>query len=133
MNEKPVQYREIQGFESPRFLSYFPHFISLHGGISTGFHHVSAPPPDETRRFYRVTATGTRLIVREVPAEGASLVPGDVYVLDKGTQVWQFNSKGSVGKERFKAAEFVQTLVNERGNTSGGTVDVTVYGQLTLF
>ena len=69
--------------------------------------------------------------MREVPAEGASLVPGDVYVLDKGTQVWQFNSKGSVGKERFKAAEFVQTLVNERGNTSGGTVDVTVYGQWT--
>ncbi|KAI0087764.1 fragmin60 [Irpex rosettiformis] len=129
LNEKPVQYREIQGFESSKFLSYFPHFVSLHGGISTGFHHVSSPPPDNAHKFYRVTATGTRLIVREVPAEGASLVPGDAYILDMGTKVWQFNSKGSVGKERFKAAEFVQTLVNERGSISGGAVDVTVYDE----
>lgn len=129
LHERPVQYREIQGFESPRFLSYFRHFVFLHGGVSTGFHHVSSPPPDETRRLYRVTATGTRLVVREVVAEGASFVPGDAYILDMGTKVWQFNTKGSVGKERFKAAEFVQSLANERGNTSGGTVEVQVFGK----
>ncbi|KAI0683445.1 fragmin60 [Cytidiella melzeri] len=127
--EKPVQYREIQGFESPKFLSYFPRFISLRGGVATGFHHVSAPPPDKTRRLYRVTATGTRLVVREVPADAASLVPGDAYILDMGTKVWQFNSKGSVGKERFKAAEFTRALVNERGSTSIHACDVTVYDE----
>lgn len=124
-----MQYREIQGYESPKFLSYFPRCVCLRGGIATGFHHVSAPPPDNTHKLYKVTAAGTRLVVREVLAEGSSIVPGDAYILDMGTKVWQLNTKGSVGKERFKAAEFVQTLVNERGATNGGSADVTVYGE----
>ncbi|KAI0081532.1 actin regulatory protein [Panus rudis PR-1116 ss-1] len=118
----PVQYREVQGYESAVFLSYFPRFISLHGGISTGFHHVSSPPPDETKRLYRVTSLGNRLIIREVPLDGSSLIPGDAYVLDMGTKVWQLNTKGSVGKERFKAAEFVRQLVEERGSSPEVTV-----------
>lgn len=123
---KPVQYREIQGFESARFLSYFPRFVCLKGGVATGFHHVSAPPPDNTRRLYRVTATGTRLLIREVSAEGLSIVPGDAYVLDMGNRLWQLNTKGSVGKERFKAAEFAQSLASERRATDA--CEVTVFG-----
>ncbi|KAK7690155.1 hypothetical protein QCA50_006804 [Cerrena zonata] len=119
----PIQYREVDGYESTKFLSYFPRFLSLKGGVATGFHHVEAAPPDNTKRLYRVTATGTRLVVREVPAEGRSLVPGDAYVLDMGSNVWQLNSKGSVGKERFKAAEFVASLTNERQ----GACEVTVF------
>ncbi|THG98496.1 hypothetical protein EW026_g3690 [Hermanssonia centrifuga] len=127
LNGQPVQYREIQGFESPKFLSYFSHFLCLRGGVATGFHHVSTPPPDDTRRLYRIISTGTRLLVREVHVEGASLVPGDAYVLDMGTKIWQLNTKGSVGKEKFKAAEFAQSLVNERGSTS--PCDVTVFDE----
>ncbi|KAH9847944.1 fragmin60 [Lenzites betulinus] len=128
---KPVQYREIQSYESARLLSYFPHFISLRGGVASGFHHVSAPPPDNTRRLYRINATQVpgrataHLQVREVPAEGSSVTQGDVYVLDLGDRVWQFNTRGSLGKERFKAAEFVQSLVNERGSQP----DTTVYDE----
>ncbi|KAI0670885.1 fragmin60 [Trametes maxima] len=128
---KPVQYREIQSYESPRFLSYFPRFLSLHGGVASGFHHVSAPPPDNTRRLYRVSATQVpgrataHLQVREVPAEGASVTQGDVYVLDLGDRVWQFNTRDSPGKVRFKAAEFVQSLVSERGSQA----DTTVYDE----
>ncbi|KAI0648163.1 fragmin60 [Trametes meyenii] len=127
---KPVQYREIQSYESPRFLSYFPRLLSLHGGVASGFHHVSAPPPDNTRRLYRVSATQVpgrataHLQVREVPAEGASVTQGDVYVLDLGDRVWQFNTRDSPGKVRFKAVEFVQSLVSERGSQS----DTIVYG-----
>ncbi|KAI8994198.1 fragmin60 [Trametes punicea] len=127
---KAVQYREVQGYESPRFLSYFPRFICLHGGVASGFHHVSSPPPDNTRRLYRVSAiqvpghAAPHLQVREVPAEGASVVQGEVYVLDMGGRVWQFNTRESAGKVRFKAAEFVQSLVNERGGHCASTVYV---------
>ncbi|KAI0661985.1 fragmin60 [Cubamyces menziesii] len=127
---KPVQYREIQDYESPRFLSYFPRFFCLHGGVASGFHHVSAPPPDATRRLYRVSAVqvhehaAPHLQVREVPVEGASVVQGGVYVLDMGRRVWQFNTQESTGKVRFKAAEFVQSLVDERE----GQCETTVYG-----
>ena len=52
------------------------------------------------------------------------MLQGDVYVLDKGEKVWQFNTKNSTGKEKFKAAEFVRTLVEERQGKS----ELTVYG-----
>ncbi|THH27006.1 hypothetical protein EUX98_g7188 [Antrodiella citrinella] len=123
----PVEYREVQNYESPRFLSYFPRFVCQRGGVATGFHHVSAAPEANVRRLYRITATGTSLMVREVRVEGASVVPGDVYVLDMGSKVWQFISNGSVGKERFKAAEFVTALTDARP----GNCDLTIFDEGT--
>jgi len=128
----PIQYREVQGFESSRFLSYFKSFMCLRGGVSTGFHHVSETPPLELFRLYRVGVShgrgqipGSRLLVREVPPEAASLVQGDVFVLDKGTKIMQLNTKSSVGKEKFKAAEFVQLVISERK----GQCETVVYGE----
>ncbi|KAF9483483.1 fragmin60 [Pholiota conissans] len=130
LHGKPVQSRECQGYESVRFLSYFPRFLSLQGGVSTGFHHVSDPIPSHIRKLYRITFTKSasgqsHLVVREVPAITRSLVEGDVYVLDKGNEIFQLNTKSSSGQERFKAAEFVQNLVNERESQS----DVTVFDE----
>lgn len=129
----PVQYREVQGSESSRFLTYFPHFVCLRGGISTGFHHVSSPPPLDLHRLYRISLTRqangrSHLQVREVPANKDSLVEGDVFVLDKGSAIWQYNTLGSAGQEKFKAAEFLHNLVNDRQ----GQGDITVYGILVL-
>ncbi|KAJ3514220.1 hypothetical protein NMY22_g14813 [Coprinellus aureogranulatus] len=130
LHGKPVQFREVQGFESTQFLSYFPRFTSLKGGVCTGFHHVTAPPPEEVFKLYRVTlsrfpgARTSTLVVREVEPISASLVAGDAYVLDKGTEVWQLNTKQSVGQEKYKAAEFAQSLVAERKGC-----EVTVFGE----
>lgn len=54
--------------------------------------------------------------VSQVKANAASVHngEGDVLVLDKGSHVWQFNRKGSAGKERFRAAEFVKEIIQER-------------------
>lgn len=130
LHGKPVQFREVQGYESPRFLSYFRCFICLQGGVATGFQHISDPLPLDIRKLYRVNlskAPGGRpnLVVREVPALADSLVAGDVYVLDKGANILQFNTKTSAGQERFKAAEFVQSLENDRKSQT----EVTVYGK----
>jgi gelsolin len=62
--------------------------------------------------------------LREVPAEKESLVEGDAYVLDRGTVVWQLNTKGSSGKEKFKAAEVAHELAEARK----GACDVEVFG-----
>jgi len=125
----PVQYREVQGYESPRFLSYFPHFVCLRGGVATGFHHVTDPPALNLHKLYliKLSKHGAKvsLVVREVPATAASIVEGDVYILDKGTHVWQFNTKTSAGKEKFKAAEFAQTLVSPRQ----GHCDIQVFDE----
>lgn len=125
----PVQYREVQDLESARLISYFPRFVVLRGGVSTGFRHVSEAPPPDVLRLYRVTLSRAgakfHLVVREVPAEAESLVAGDVFVLDMGVKVWQLNTRASAGKEKFTAAEFAQSLVNERQ----GQCEVTVYGE----
>lgn len=115
----PVQYREIQGSESPRLLSYFGRFICLKGGVATGFQHITDESPlDGVRILYRITFLRTSgkslLLIREVPAEVSSLVAGDVYVLDLGRRILQFQSKGSSPQEKFKAAEFVQQLMEPR-------------------
>ncbi|KAF8516302.1 fragmin60 [Hysterangium stoloniferum] len=125
----PVQYREVQANESPRFLSYFSHFVTLHGGVSTGFHHVSSPPPLELHRLYHIksiaTVTpggthGSHFVIRQVRPDVASVrqAEGDVLVLDKGAQIWQFNRKGSAGKERFKASEFTRSIIEDRQKSS---------------
>ncbi|KIK69764.1 hypothetical protein GYMLUDRAFT_34156 [Collybiopsis luxurians FD-317 M1] len=133
----PVQYREIQGYESDRFLSHFPHgFVCLKGGISTGFHHVAELPPADQHKLYRVSITtnphpskahapAQLLAIREVSFSASSLVEGDVFVLDKGTKVWQLNTKESAGKEKFRAAEFVRSIVETRK----GGCDVTVFDE----
>ncbi|KAJ3488416.1 hypothetical protein NLI96_g2840 [Meripilus lineatus] len=59
--------------------------------------------------------------------EGHSLVRGDAYVLDLGGSVWQLNTQGSAGKEKYKAAEFLQSLVSDRQGAS----DVTVFDEGT--
>jgi len=62
--------------------------------------------------------------VREVEPVAASLIEGDAYVLDKGTEVWQLNTKGSAGQEKYSAAEFSRSLVDGRKDC-----DVTVFGE----
>ncbi|KAG8867403.1 hypothetical protein FRC20_005842 [Serendipita sp. 405] len=121
----PVQYREVQDYESPRFLSYFPKFLVLHGGTASGFRHVTEPPPLNLFNFYHISAskpsaTGHKpanLIVRQVMSHFKSCLaryPADVFVLDKGREIWQYNSKKSSGKEKFKAAEFVRQIIDGR-------------------
>ena len=110
----PVQYRETQGFESPRFLSYFPHLICLHGGIASGFHHVPTELAAPPLKLYKIRLRShSKLTISQAIVEPSSLAEGNVFILDKGTEVWQFDRKSSVGKERFKAAEFVRHLVDE--------------------
>ncbi|KAH8827655.1 fragmin60 [Flagelloscypha sp. PMI_526] len=137
----PIQYREIQGFESEEFLSYFPRFTILSGGVDTGFHHVTAPPPLDIRKLYRVILTKhtdgtehgpakTSLVVREVPAQASSLIEGDVYVLDKGNKVLQLNTTESAGQEKFKAAEFARSIVDARTGAGGGqTCELQVFDE----
>ena len=121
----PVEYREVQEVESPRFLSYFPKFLVLHGGTATGFRHVTEPPPLNLFNFYHISAskpsaTGHKpahLIVRQVARAFKKTLeryPSDVFVLDKGREIWQYNSKKSSGKEKFKAAEFVRQIIDGR-------------------
>lgn len=91
---------------------------------------MSSRPPQNLRRLYKISLSRqaggrSHLQIREVLAEGPSLEEGHVFVLDKGPEIFQLNTNKSVGQEKFKAAEFVHSLVNDREGQS----EVKVFGK----
>jgi len=116
----PVQHREVQDHESQLFLSYFPRGICLmDGGMQSGFRHVEAR--QYTPRLLQLK--GKRNVrLRQVPLGLASLNSGDVFVLDLGLSLLQFNGRQSAPQERSKAAEICRVIASERGGATRITV-----------
>jgi len=110
----PVQHREVQGHESKLFQSYFPHGLRfMEGGVDSGFNKVK--PKEYKPRLLQLKGK-RRVRLVEVPLEAKSVNSGDVFILDVGMQLIQFNGKESCGRERLKAAEVCRALNDERGS-----------------
>eukprot|EP00127_Corallochytrium_limacisporum_P000838 Clim_evm14s26 gene=Clim_evmTU14s26 len=107
----PVQHRELQNAESALFQSYFPQMEVLDGGIDSGFRHVE--PEKAVHRLLQVKGK-KNVVVREVPKAASSLNSGDVFILDLGMTIIQWNGSASGGMERVKAAEFCRALDAQR-------------------
>jgi len=110
----PTQHREVQGFESQLFLSYFPNsaVIILQGGIESGFKRVG---PEEYRpRLLHIKGQLKCCRVTEVPLSSKSLNSGDVFILDKGLNLYQMNGARSSAGERTKAAQLCRAVDDER-------------------
>jgi hypothetical protein len=110
----PVQHREVQGHESDKFLSYFKGGIEyIPGGVESGFTKV-VRDVYETRLLQ---CKGSRSIrVTPVPVSHKSLNSGDVFVLDAGLKVWQWNGKEANKMEKAKALDVTTAIKNdERG------------------
>lgn len=88
----PVQHRQVQGCESPKFQGYFESLRYLDGGVASGFNHVE--PTVETPLLFRVKSTGKQILMTQVPLEKSSLNEGDSFILygDKAN-VWCWNGK----------------------------------------
>jgi len=110
----PVQYREVQGFESEKFLSLFPKVVIQNGGIDSGFRHVEAEK--YRHRLLHIKGTIKQTVIREVPLIHESLNSGDVFILDQGLDIYQFQGKGSSGGEKSKAAIIARGIDDERGS-----------------
>ncbi|KAL3852449.1 hypothetical protein ACJMK2_016086 [Sinanodonta woodiana] len=122
LDDKAVQHREVQDYESERFKSYFKHLITMEGGAETGFRHVE--PEKYKHRLLHFHGKGNNITIREVPLSRKCLTSDDVFILDLGQTVYQWNGLKSSVQERFKAMEFLQLLENERnGRAKGETID----------
>jgi len=109
----PIQHREVEGFESELFQSYFPRGIRImKGGIETGFNKVN--PKEYKPRLLQVKGR-KRVRLVEVPLDAKSVNSGDVFILDLGLLIIQFNGKDSRLFERSKATEICRALDDERG------------------
>jgi gelsolin len=108
----PVQHREVQGYESDLFLSYFKNEIRiLDGGVDTGFKHVEA----EKYRARLLQLKGKRKIrVQEVELSSKSLNSGDVFIVDAGMNLYQFNGKKAAPAEKAKGGQLCMAIKDER-------------------
>ena len=110
----PVQHREVQHHETPLFLSYFKGGVQyLEGGIESGFKHVDRDA--YTKRLLHLK--GKRNVrVKDVPISHKSLNNGDVFVLDCGLNLYQFNGAEASKMEKAKGLEVTSNInSNERG------------------
>jgi len=121
LNDGPVQHREVQDYESKLFKSYFSQIYVMEGGCDSGFRKVK---PKEYKPRLLHFSGGRKLVeVREVPCRVKSLKSDDVFILDLGLQIYQWNGKNANKDERFKAAQFCQQLEGERGGAHSDVVD----------
>jgi len=108
----PIQHREVQGYESDLFLSYFKNQIKLmSGGIETGFKHVK--PEEYVPRLLHLKGK-KKIRVTQVDLNRSSLNSGDVFVLDGGLKIWQWNGRKSGPQEKQKGAQLGQAIAGER-------------------
>uniref|UniRef100_A0A8D3BUS1 Villin like n=1 Tax=Scophthalmus maximus TaxID=52904 RepID=A0A8D3BUS1_SCOMX len=120
----PVQHREVQGSESPRFRSYFKNgLIYKKGGVASGFHHVDTNAYNILRLLHvkgrkHVTAT-------EVEVSWNSFNNGDIFLLDMGRAIVQWNGPKSNTREKLKAVLLAQDIRDRErgGRTQIGVVE----------
>jgi len=112
LGDVPVQYREVQGSESETFMAIFKNKITtMDGGVDSGFKHVK--PDDYKPRLMHLK--GKKLVrVTQVPLSSDSLNDGDVFILDAGLKLWQWNGSKAAIAEKRKAQEVLTGIKEER-------------------
>ncbi|GLJ10579.1 hypothetical protein SUGI_0131030 [Cryptomeria japonica] len=105
---RTVQYRELDGYESDKFLSFFkPCFIPLEGSMLSGDKMINTGKFEPSLYLCK----GRRLVrVKQVPFARSSLNHDDVFVLDTESKIYQFNGATSNIQERAKALDVIQYI-----------------------
>lgn len=115
----PVQYREVMGCETAKFHKLFKKIHIMAGGIESGFKHVEAA--SYTARLLHVKGKES-IRMMQVPLKLDSLNEGDVFILDSGLELWQWNGKNSSHHERKAANETIATIKTQRGSKPSSTI-----------
>ena len=111
LGDLPTQFRETQGCESDEFLQLWPTGAQyLAGGVDSAFTAVDRDA--YTTRLLHVK--GKRNVrVMQVPVSVASLNSGDVFLLDTGRTVTQWNGRHASRAEKAKALDVALAVKSE--------------------
>ncbi|KAM6398335.1 villin-1 [Pluvialis apricaria] len=119
-----VQHREVQGHESETFRAYFKQgLIYKKGGVASGMKHVETNTYNVQRLLH---VKGKKNVVAgEVEMSWKSFNRGDVFLLDLGQLIIQWNGPESNRNERLKAMTLAKDIRDrERGGRAKvGVVD----------
>ncbi|XP_035307695.1 advillin [Cricetulus griseus] len=118
----PVQHREVQYHESDTFRGYFKQgIIYKRGGVASGMKHVETNTYDLKRLLH---VKGRRNIrATEVEMSWDSFNRGDVFLLDLGMAIIQWNGPESNSGERLKAMLLAKDI---RDRERGGRAEIGV-------
>ncbi|KAK5615663.1 hypothetical protein CRENBAI_023637 [Crenichthys baileyi] len=122
LGSTPVQYREVQHHESDTFRGYFKNgVIYKKGGVASGLKHVETNAYD-TKRLLHVKGR-KRVIAKEVEMSWQSFNLGDVFLLDLGKTIVQWNGPKSNSQERLKGMMLAKDI---RDRERGGRAEIRV-------
>ncbi|NXS59995.1 VILI protein, partial [Brachypteracias leptosomus] len=119
-----VQHREVQGHESETFRAYFKQgIIYKKGGVASGMKHVETNTY-KVQRLLHVKGK-KNVVATEVEMSWKSFNRGDVFLLDLGQLIVQWNGPESNRNERLKAMTLAKDIRDrERGGRAKvGVVD----------
>ncbi|KAL7865439.1 hypothetical protein SRHO_G00106860 [Serrasalmus rhombeus] len=117
-----VQHRETQGYESPTFQGYFKNgIIYKKGGVASGMKQVETNTYN-VRRLLHVKGK-KHVVAGEVDMSWNSFNKGDVFLLDLGNLIIQWNGPQSNYTERLKGMNLAKDI---RDRERGGRAQVTI-------
>ncbi|KAH0520391.1 Advillin [Microtus ochrogaster] len=118
----PVQHREVQYHESDTFRGYFKQgVIYKKGGVASGMKHVETNAYDVKRLLHVKGKRNVR--ATEVEMSWDSFNRGDVFLLDLGMVIIQWNGPESNSGERLKAMLLAKDI---RDRERGGRAEIGV-------
>lgn len=100
---------EVQGHETGPFKALFKHGVSyIEGGIATGFKSAAEATAHKDRLLH---VKGARNIsVTQVELSPDAMNCGDVFILDAGDKIFQYNGKEASRLEKQKAMEVTRDI-----------------------
>ncbi|XP_060925962.1 advillin isoform X2 [Limanda limanda] len=118
----PIQHREVQNHESDTFRGYFKHgIIQKKGGVASGMRHTETNSYD-VKRLLHVKGK-KRVIAREVEMSWKSFNLGDVFLLDIGKTIVQWNGPRCNKQEKLKGMLLAKDI---RDRERGGRAEIRV-------
>ncbi|XP_076003364.1 advillin [Genypterus blacodes] len=122
LGSSPIQHREMQNHESDAFKGLFKQgIIYKKGGNSTGMRHTETNSYD-IKRLLHVKGK-KRVSAMEVEMSWESFTLGDVFLLDIGKTIIQWNGPESNRQERLKGMLLAKDI---RDRERGGRAEVSV-------
>uniref|UniRef100_A0AAX7V0T9 HP domain-containing protein n=1 Tax=Astatotilapia calliptera TaxID=8154 RepID=A0AAX7V0T9_ASTCA len=122
LGSSPIQYREVQDHESDTFKGYFKQgIIYKKGGVASGMRHTETNTYD-VKRLLHVKGK-KRVIAKEVEMSWKSFNLSDVFLLDLGKNIIQWNGPKSNRQERLKVRFY---FLNIRDRERGGRAEIRV-------
>ncbi|XP_031702666.1 advillin [Anarrhichthys ocellatus] len=122
LGSTPVQHREVQNHESDAFRGYFKQgVICKKGGVASGMRHTETNSYD-VKRLLHVKGK-KRVIANEVEMSWKSFNLGDVFLLDIGKTIVQWNGPKCNKQEKIKGMMLAKDI---RDRERGGRAEIRV-------